>query len=390
MSKRILFLSPQPFFQWRGSPIRVRYNLMALSKLGYEVDLVTFPFGEDVEIPGVNIHRVSGFKGVNAMSIGPSFWKLMFDFKLFLLARKLMKSETYAVVHGVEDAGFFGSFLARKHQAKLIYEKHSDPCSYKGKNALVNVVMWLYAKVETFTIRRADAVIATGAGLEAQVRGISPETPCAHICDIPSSLREADPESTRNLREQLRKDPAEVLATYVGSFATYQGIDLLFAAIPQAVRAAPRLRFCIIGGSEAEIAERREVLAREGVADCARFLGKVDPDALPDYLAASDILLSPRISGNNTPLKLLDYLKAGSAIVATDLEANRLILNEETAVFAAANPEDFAVAVAQLALNPERRTSLAAKGRHLIDETYNFGHYTRQLKAVYDPLTPTN
>ncbi|MCC5847019.1 MAG: glycosyltransferase [Verrucomicrobia bacterium] len=386
MSKRVLFLSPQPFFQWRGSPIRVRYNLMALSDLGYEVDLITFPFGEDVEIPGVTLHRVSGYKGVKSLSIGPSFWKLMFDFKLYLLGRKLMKSQTYAVVHGVEDAGFFGSFLARKHKTKLIYEKHSDPGSYKGKNALVNLVMWLYAKVENFTIRRADAVIATGAGLEAQVRGISAETPCAHICDIPSSLREADAEATRKLREELQADPEEVLATYVGSFATYQGIDLLFAAIPEAVRTAPKLQFCIIGGTDAEIAERRELLTREGVAESVRFLGKVNPDALPDYLAASDILLSPRISGNNTPLKLLDYLKAGGAIVATDLEANRLILNEETAVFAAPNAKAFAEAIATLALNPEPRASLAAKGRHLIDETYNFGNYTRQLKAVYTPL----
>ena len=63
--KRILFISPQPFFQWRGSPIRVKYNLQALSDLGYEVDLVTLPFGEDVQIDGVTIHRMSPIPGVS-------------------------------------------------------------------------------------------------------------------------------------------------------------------------------------------------------------------------------------------------------------------------------------------------------------------------------------
>ncbi|MDA0578448.1 MAG: hypothetical protein O3B24_10165, partial [Verrucomicrobia bacterium] len=57
-SKRVLFIAPQPFLEWRGSPLRVSFNLRALTELGYEVDLLTFPFGDAVEIPGAIIHRV--------------------------------------------------------------------------------------------------------------------------------------------------------------------------------------------------------------------------------------------------------------------------------------------------------------------------------------------
>ena len=49
---------------------------------------------------------------------------------------------------------------------------------------------------------------------------------------------------------------------------------------------------------------------------------------LADYLAAADILLSPRLGSVNTPLKLLDYLKAGRAIVATATAANRMVVGE--------------------------------------------------------------
>ncbi len=385
MKPRVLFLSPQPFFQWRGSPIRVKYNLQALSDLGYDVDLLTLPFGEDRDIPGVTIHRVSPLPGVKDLPIGPSLPKLLFDFKLYLAARKLMRTRTYQVVHGVEDAGFLGIFLARKQHAAKIYEKHSDPQSYR-KGFIRNLIMSLYARVEAVTIRRADAVIATGNGLAESVRALCPSTPCHHICDIPSSRLEADPETVKDLRSSLRHTDSEILATYVGSFAVYQGIDLLFNAIPEARRAAPGLRIVIIGGSETEIRDRKAVLESQGVAESVTFLGKIPPDELPAYLAASDILLSPRISGHNTPLKLLDYFKAGGAILATDVEANRLLLDETTALFAKPDPQAFAEMLAALAADSVRRASLAAKGRHLIETTYNFNAYRDQLAAVYTQL----
>ena len=49
---RVLLISPQPFFQWRGSPLRVRFNAQALAELGYDVDLLVMPVGDDLALPG--------------------------------------------------------------------------------------------------------------------------------------------------------------------------------------------------------------------------------------------------------------------------------------------------------------------------------------------------
>ena len=94
----------------------------------------------------------------------------------------------------------------------------------------------------------------------------------------------------------------------------------------------------IVGGTEAEIAERKAQLREKGCEDRVSFVGKIPPDSLPCTLAACDILLSPRIQGLNTPLKLLDYLKVARSIAATDHPANRLVLDESTALFAAPEP----------------------------------------------------
>ncbi len=55
---RILVLAPQPFFVQRGTPIAVRLLLETLAKRGDELDVIIFPGGEDIEIPGCRFFRV--------------------------------------------------------------------------------------------------------------------------------------------------------------------------------------------------------------------------------------------------------------------------------------------------------------------------------------------
>ncbi len=52
---RILMIAPQPFFEPRGAPLCIYQHIQALVTLGYEVDLVTYPFGNDVDLPGLKI-----------------------------------------------------------------------------------------------------------------------------------------------------------------------------------------------------------------------------------------------------------------------------------------------------------------------------------------------
>ncbi|MEA3292173.1 MAG: hypothetical protein U9Q71_07735 [Pseudomonadota bacterium] len=161
--QRILFISPQPFFQWRGSPIRVRFVLQALSDLGYQIDLLTLPFGEDEEIPNVRIIRVANPLGAKEIAIGPSLLKVFFDVLIFAKAIGLNRENDYQVIHGIEEAGFLSILLGKMFGRKKVFEKHSDPFSYR-KGMLKNMVLSLYASTESFTVKRADLVIGTGPG----------------------------------------------------------------------------------------------------------------------------------------------------------------------------------------------------------------------------------
>jgi glycosyltransferase involved in cell wall biosynthesis len=383
MSRKILFICPQPFFQWRGSPIRVKFNLLALTELGYKIDLLTLPIGEDMPFERVRVYRVANPFKVKNIPIGPSLWKIFFDILLIFKGLSLCRKHRYDVIHGVEEGGFIATILAKFFRTKAIFEKHSDPLSYK-KGKLRNMFLKAYSSIEVMSVKNAIAVIGTGPGLVDQVNRMKTATRAFNIFDIPSSLNESTVKEVEKIRLELKKASDELLITFVGSFAVYQGVDLLFSAIPEVVRLSDRARFIIIGGNTEEIAEQRLALQKGGVDANVTFLGKIAPDILPDYLAASDILLSPRVSGVNTPLKILDYLKAGRSIVATDLPSNKLLLNDQNAVFSYPDAKSFAAAIVSLITNESKRLRFGENCRQVYERAYTFNHHCERLADCYD------
>ena len=53
---KILMIAPEPFFEPRGTPFSEYHRIRALLELGHTVDLVTYPFGTDVSLPGLRAY----------------------------------------------------------------------------------------------------------------------------------------------------------------------------------------------------------------------------------------------------------------------------------------------------------------------------------------------
>lgn len=380
----ILLIAPQPFFQWRGTPIRVRFDVQALAEIGYQVDLLTLPLGRDLDIPGVSIIRIKNFLRVNSLPIGPSALKAIFDFILLWKAFFLMFKIRYDFIHCIEDAGLIGVLLKRFYKCRFVYEKHSDPASYR-RGWFRNIFMHLYSIAEAYVTRNADAVI-TGSSLAGQTKKTAPFQRFHTIFSLPSSLNETNTQKVQEIQKELKRNGDEILITYVGSFAVYQGIDLMFESIPYTLRDNPLSRFVIIGGTKKEIAKWNEWLIGKSIGDSVIFLGEIDPEQISNYLSASDILLSPRIAGKNSPIKLLDYLKAGRPIVATDIHSNRMLLNESVSVFTDATPQSFSEGIKRLIRDPELRRKLSLKGKRIVEENYSYEEFKMRLDVCYSEL----
>lgn len=160
------------------------------------------------------------------------------------------------------------------------------------------------------------------------------------------------------MRWDLPSDARVVL--YAGSFAAYQGLDLLLNSIEQISQAEPRAHFLLVGAeSRGELDDMRATLDPARAAR-VRLLPRVPRERIPDFLALADVVVSTRRNSRNVPLKIFDYLAPGVTIVATDDAAHRAILNEETAVVAEPSPYAFAKALVANLGDGERADRLAA------------------------------
>src|SRR3977135_2047905 len=98
-------IAPEPFFEPRGTPFSEFHRIRALTALGHHVDLVTYPFGQTVSMPGLRVFRTLPPPFVNRVRLGPWLAKTPLDALLALSAMRRAFSERYDVIHSHEEGG---------------------------------------------------------------------------------------------------------------------------------------------------------------------------------------------------------------------------------------------------------------------------------------------
>ena len=382
---RILMIAPEPFFEPRGTPFSEYHRIRALSDLGHEVDLVTYPFGQDVAIPGLRVFRSLRPPFVRRVKIGPSFAKLPLDALLSLTALRRAVTGRYDAIHSHEEGGIIGIVLSRLLRVPHLYDMHSSlpqqltNFAFSGSRLIHSVFLAL----ERLMIRRSHAVIVICPALEETVRQIDPAARVILIENAPGSAEEhATPEQALRLRETFGLSPATPLVLYTGTFEAYQGLDLLFAAMAALTHRRPDARLLLAGGKPDQVRRAQEQAQAAGIAKVTIFAGEQPASDIPAYLGAADVLVSPRSRGTNTPLKIYQYLRSGRPIVATRLLTHTQVLSDDTAILTAASPDEFAAGIL-LALNdPGNAAAIGRRARELAETKYSYQAYLDRTRRA--------
>src|SRR6185437_5348483 len=97
--RRVLIVAPQPFYEDRGTPIAVRQVVEGLSQLGYSVDLLTYPIGSDIQVPGVRLMRTANPFRFKSVPVGLSLKKILLDIPLTLALLSRLRTGAYSCIH---------------------------------------------------------------------------------------------------------------------------------------------------------------------------------------------------------------------------------------------------------------------------------------------------
>lgn len=380
----ILVMAPQPFYQNRGTPIAVRLLVGELARQGHSVDLLVFHEGEDVDIDGVTVHRIPKPPGVRNIPPSISWKKLVCDGGMFFSAVSLMRKKRYDIVHAVEEAAFLAMFLKLLFKVAYVYDMDSSlVIQVVDKITFLRPFRPALEFFEKKAVQKSIGVVAVCQALVDIARKYDPEVNVARLEDI-SLLDDGEP-TEEFLRERF--GIAGPIMLYVGNLEGYQGIDLLLESFHVARGQGVEGNVVIIGGTAEHIDQYRQKVAQLGVENKVFFCGPRPVEQLGGYLAQADILLSPRIQGNNTPMKLYSYLDSGKAVLATRLPTHTQVLTDDIACLVEPTRSAMAAGMVRLLSDPQLCLTLGEKGRKIAQENYSLASFQKKLSRFYLEVT---
>jgi len=386
---RILMLAPEPFFEPRGTPFSEYHRIKTLGELGHHVDLVTYPIGRDVELPNLRIFRSLRPPFIRKVRIGPSATKVLLDTLMLFTVLRRVTADRYDAIHSHEEMGLVGVWLARWLGIPHLYDMHSSlpqqlsNFKYSQSDALRTLFTWAEGQM----VHKSQVVITICQELQDTVTAMGVGERALLIENVMGGdVDEAPSRTPAEVRAFWGIAPGTPLALYTGTFEAYQGVDMLIDAAAIIAEQRPDARVLVVGGEPPQVEAAKAKAASRGAASVMIFTGQQPAREIPGFVQAADLLVSPRIRGTNTPLKIYSYLRSGKPIVATNLLTHTQVLNTEIAKLVAPEAEPFAQAVLELIEQPEQRERLSAAARIVAQDKYSRESYVRRTAQAYERL----
>jgi len=375
---KILMLAPQPFFSPRGTPFSEFHRIKSLCRQGHQVDLITYPIGQNIDIEGLTIYRCLNPFGFKKVRTGPSITKLILDFFLFMTATRHFLFKRYDLIHTHEEAALFAVILRKFKRIPHLYDMHSslvqqmDNFQTTKSSAILCFFHWFERKV----LKDAASVIVICKTLHthaAELCGAEKLTIIENFADDTSGVTG----NALPVPMPSRLSKKDKIILYTGTLETYQGIPLLLEALSHLPN---EVQLWLVGGQAEQIDTLKEISQKLKVTERIHFFGQLAPEQLPPLIKNADVLVSPRSCGTNIPLKVYSYLKSGKPLVATDILSHTQTLTADIAILVKPKAQDMAQGIL-LAISPKGQKTAAAAAQ-FCQNNYSVERYDELVKKA--------
>jgi len=177
------------------------------------------------------------------------------------------------------------------------------------------------------------------------------------------------------------------ILVFSGALYANRGVDVLLNAVPLLRERVADLKVLILGDGP-ELTRLLHLARNLHIADTANFLGTVNPDLVPDYLASSDVGIGPLRASSVTvgtyPLKVLEYMASGCVVVSVkDALSRRLIVHSQTGlVTESSDPRELAETIQAALSDKETSRRVSDNARALVERSYSWDAVVTKLETI--------
>jgi phosphatidyl-myo-inositol alpha-mannosyltransferase len=351
-----------------GVQAHVRDLAETLIELGHHVSVLA-PGDEDA--PGRADYVVAAGKAVPIPYNG-SVARLQFGVVSAARVRRWLRDGDFDVVHVHEPAPPSLSLLTCMiHDGPLVATFHSAG----GRSRMLAMTETL---LQPFLEKLTGRIAVSDAARKMIVEHLG-----ADAVVIPNGVAVAHYADAGVLPGYPRSGPT------IGFIGRYdeprKGVDVLIAALDLLAPAHPDLRLLLAGRGDSE--EFLDRLPRS-LVDRVELLGLVSEADKARMLQSVDVYCAPNTGGESFGIILLEAMSAGAAVVASDLDAFRQVLDSGRdglagVLFETGSARALAAAIEQLLDDPARRAELVRRAQAAV-APFDWSVVARQVLMVYE------
>jgi 1,2-diacylglycerol 3-alpha-glucosyltransferase len=386
---RVAIVAACPFPTLQGSQLLIRRLAHGLRARGHDAIVVTYAEGLERALAELPVRRIPRIPGLRALGSGPRAAKIVLDAALLLRLVDVVRREGIEVMHAHNyEAALIGLVARRLTGVPLIYHSHNAlaeelPTYYRSR-ALRRLARVVGALADREVPRRADHCIAICRELVGflRARGVG-EGAIGMIAPggSPEEFPTCSAADAATIRARFGFGERPVLL-YTGNLDGYQNLELLLASVGIVRRTAgDALLVLATHAAPRDLPARLRVLP-PGV----RIVTAGDFATVRDLIQVADLALCPRREWSGFPMKLLNYMAAGKAVVVSAGSAKAVRHDRDGVVVSDEGPAAYAAAILDLLAEPARRHRLGAAARRTVEDEYGWERVIDQVEATYETV----
>lgn len=356
----------------------------ALRRLGHEVEVISL-IGKRTNEASSRQRRWAGIARMMpgfVYEIGELGYNVM---GRALIERAIREFRPDAIYDRYVNYCYAAVGAARRHRLPMILEVNS-PYSFQKQTFDERLYFrGLSRRMERKICSDATRVIVVSTPLRDFLVSIG--VPADRIIVMPNGV-DAEvfaPRATgKNVRQALNIDDRLVVG-FTGILRPWHGLDMLLQAFAGASGGGRPLHLLLVGDGPSR-AEVEEQAARLGIQDHVTVTGRLPHATVRDYVAAMDVAVSPRATFYASPMKILEYMAMGKAVIAPDMPNIRDIVTHErdALLFTPERAESLEASLARMLGDEGLRGRLGREARRTVEQGRTWTHNARAVVELFE------